>query len=85
MLSIFPLCLWAMCMSCLEKCLFKYFAHFLIEFFVFLASGFISFLYILEIKFLSDISLAKIFSHIVVTLFFLLMVSLAVQKLFNFM
>ena len=40
-------------------------------------------LYILEIKPLSNISLVKMFSHIVGSLFILLMVSLAGQKLFN--
>ena len=42
-------------------------------------------LYILEIKFLSEISLANIFSHTVGSLFILLMFSLAVDKLFNLM
>ena len=42
------------------------------------------FLHILEIKPLSEVSLANIFSHIVSSLSILLMFSLAVQKLFNF-
>ena len=41
--------------------------------------------YILEIKPLSEISLANIFSHTFGSLFILLMFSLAVQKLFNLM
>ena len=39
-------------------------------------------LYILEIKPLSEVSFANIFSHMVGSLFILLMFSLAVQKLF---
>ena len=42
-------------------------------------------LYILEIKPLSEISLANIFSHTVGSLFILLMVSLAMQNLFILM
>ena len=76
------ICLRALCMSSLEKYLFKPFAHFLIEFFVFLEW---SHLYVLETKLLSKVSLANIFSHVVGTLFILLMFSLAMQKLFNVM
>ena len=43
----------------------------------------ISSFYILYMKPLTDISLVKIFPHTVGSLFFLLLVSLAVQKLFN--
>ena len=42
-------------------------------------------LYILEIKPLSEVPLANMFSHTVGSLFTLLMFSLAVQKLFNLM
>ena len=42
-------------------------------------------LYILEIKPLSKVSLANMFSHIVGSLFILMLFSLALQKLFNLM
>ena len=44
------ICLWALHMSSLEKCLFKSFSHFLIELLVSLEWTHVSSLYILEIK-----------------------------------
>ena len=77
------------CMSSLEKYLFRFFSPFLIGLLVFLVSTSMSYLYILEINYLSVVSFAIIlsfaiiFSHSEGCLFTLIIVSFIVEKLLS--
>ena len=76
------MCLLTICMSFLEKYLFRSSAHILIRF-AFLLLSCMGYLYILESNHLLITLFSNIFSHLIGCLFILSMVFFVVQKLLS--
>jgi hypothetical protein len=85
MLNIYFRCFSAIQYSSDENSLFSSEPHLLMGLFDFPEITFLSSLYILDISPLSDLGLVKILSQSVGSLFVLVTVSFALQKLWNFM